>query len=72
MAWTLQQIIDINGRERIIQYARVVKHTRMDLVNGEITVRYIEVLIMGKQRKWKEWYPFTDFMEANPRCKIDD
>ena len=67
-----QQILDINGKERTIMRARVVKHKRLDAVLGEVFVRYIEVLIVGKEKKWIEWYPFKDFMEQNPGCKIDD
>lgn len=43
----------------------------MDIVTGEVIVRYVEVLIIGKTRKWKEWYPLLEFMEKNPKVKID-
>ncbi len=35
----------------------------------EVIEKYAEVIIVGKNREWKEWYKLEDFEKLNPWFK---
>ena len=66
------KIIDINGKEREIASIKRITQQIPDAINGGIaaTKEYIEVVIIGKTRTWKEFYPLEDFERLNPNVVI--
>ena len=67
------EVIDINGRKRNVQSIKRITQQIPDAINGGIatTKEYIEVVIIGKTRKWIEWYPFEQFIVLNPDLVIE-
>ena len=67
------KVIDINGKEREIASIKRITQQIPDAINGGIAVtkEYIEVVIIGKTRKWIEWYPFEQFIVLNPDLVIE-
>ena len=67
------EIIDINGKRREVLSIKKVTQQIPDAVNGGIaaTQVYVEVVIKGKTRTWKEWYPLEKFLAANPNVVIE-
>jgi hypothetical protein len=60
-------VIDINGKARKVEYAKRVLHRVPDGRGVMHDSYYVEVVLIGRHdRRWKEWWPFDDFMKANP------
>lgn len=36
----------------------------------DVEEQFVEVNIIGKTRKWVEWYPLKEFKEMNPEIKV--
>jgi len=66
------KITDINGKERDITSIKKVTQQIPDSVNGGVAAvkEYVEVMIIGKTRTWKEWYPIEEFRDMNPKVVI--
>jgi hypothetical protein len=64
----VQNIIDINGKERQAASLKLISHQVPDKVNeGEmINQEFVEADIVGQSRTWIEWYPAEQFKEDNP------
>ena len=61
------RVIDINGKERVIESIYKIFHDIPSAISDEIIkVPYIEVIVKGGQSTWTEWWPFEDFKEKNP------
>jgi hypothetical protein len=60
------RIIDINGKEREVEYAKRIPHQVPDAQGVMYTSFYVEVLIIGPRGPRVEWYPIEDFMAKNP------
>jgi len=65
------KIKDINGKIRKILSIKKIIHQIEDSRTGEtVNKEFIEVIIDGKMRQWKEWYPLDDFKKFNPDLTI--
>ena len=67
------EIIDVNGTKRNAISVKRVVYGVPNAITGEIirTEEYAEVMILGKTgRKWLEWYPFEQFICANPEIMV--
>lgn len=66
------KIIDLEGKERIVEDLKIVVHDNMSAVDGEIAeqVEYVELTIIGKRLEWKNWYPLEEFRKLNPHVDI--
>jgi len=60
------KVIDINGKEREVQYAKRILHKVPDNKGVMHDSYYVEVVIIGRVGEWKEWWPEDDFMKNNP------
>ena len=47
----------------------LVKKTDMKVVDVE--EKFVEVIIIGKNRQWVEWYPLEEFEKLNPGIGIN-
>ena len=66
-----QIIIDLDGKEREIKSIKKIIHKIKDVISGElIDVEFAEVVIIGKEREWKQWYSLTEFKKTNPKVRI--
>lgn len=66
------KITDINGKKRKVEYARKILHDSVDAVTGlQIKEPFVEVVIIGKQNTWTEWYPLEEFLDYNPDFKLE-
>ena len=64
-------IKDLSGKEREITSIKKINHNIRDVINNKIIVKeFIEVMIKGKNLKWKMFYPFNEFMIMNPEVKV--
>lgn len=64
------KVIDLNGKERILKSAKRIMHLVDDVVNDEkIEQSFLEVVILGKNSEWKEWWILDEFLEMNPDRK---
>ena len=65
------KVIDLNGKERILKSAKKIVHLVQDVVNEgeEIEQYFLEVVIIGKNSEWKEWWILDEFLEMNPDRK---
>lgn len=65
------KVNDPNGKERMLRSANRMHHMVDDVVNeGEqIEQTYLEVIIVGKNSEWKEWWVLDEFLEMNPDRK---
>lgn len=65
-------IIDINGKDRVIDSMKVIKHKRTSAVKGDNnkpvgSAKYVECNIIGDSgREWTEYYPLKEFKKNNP------
>jgi len=66
------KVIGINGEEREVLSIKRIIHKVPDVLHkGKfINIKYIEVVIKGKSRTWKEWYPLENFRKMNPNVVI--
>jgi hypothetical protein len=61
------KLIDLNGKERNVESARVILHDVSDAVNGgSVSEEFVEVVIEGKQSTWTEWWSLAEFQDNNP------
>jgi len=44
--------------------------TKKDMREVEVEEKFIQVIIVGKNREWKEWYPLEKFEKMNPRITL--
>jgi hypothetical protein len=65
-----QIIKDTDNISREVAYIKKIKHMYKDLKGQEILEDFIEVLILGKERKWVQYYPLIEFMRLNPEVRI--
>ena len=60
-------LIDLNGKKREVESAKIILHDAADAVNGgSVSEEFVEVVIVGKQSTWTEWWSFIEFKENNP------
>ena len=65
------RIIDSNGKEREANSLKRILQSVPDQVGkASILVEYVEIVIAGRTRKWREWVPLEDFQRLNPSIKI--
>ena len=64
------KVIDINGKEREVKYTKKIHHNVVDATSA-VTVEevFVEVLILGHNNTWLEWWPFDEFKRFNPDKK---
>lgn len=68
------KIIDVNGKERNASTLKKVVYKVHDAVhkNELIDKTYIEAQIIGKNgRTWITWFPFEEFVVANPNLVME-
>lgn len=64
------KVIDINGKEREVKYMKKMNHSFLDAVSGEqVTEVFVEVMIIGHNNEWVEWWPLDEFKRFNPHRK---
>ena len=64
-------IKDLTGKEREITDIKKIKHKHRDVINNvDIIQDFVEVMIKGKNLKWKMFYPLQPFMEMNPNVSL--
>lgn len=67
------EFYDVNGRKRKAESVKVIAHEVPNAITGEmVTEYYVEVVIAGNVRKWKEWYPLEDFRKRNPEIELEE
>jgi hypothetical protein len=57
-----------NTRE--VEDLQVVSHREYDVYGKLQTNRYVEYMVIGKNRKWKDFMPVRDFKKLNPKVKV--
>ena len=61
------KIIDLNGKEREVSSIKKINHDAIDSITGEkVPETFVEVMIVGHNSNWPEWWPLEDFKELNP------
>ena len=61
------RLIDLNGKERNVESAKIILHDATDSINGGgISEEFVEVEIVGKQSTWTEWWSLAEFQDNNP------
>lgn len=64
----MHKVMDLNDKERNVRTIKKIEHMVPDLVGGgEVTEPYVEVMIVGKNREWVEWWPLKEFEKSNPK-----
>ena len=65
------KLIDLNGKEREVESAHVILHDVADAVSGGVvSEEYVEVVIVGKQSTWTEWWSLAEFQDNNPEVEL--
>ena len=66
------KIIDPEGIEREVLSMKTLMHDRKSVIDGEkvSSEKYVEVEILGNNRRWKTFYKYDDFKKNNPEVKI--
>ena len=63
----MHKVVDLNDKERNVKTVKKIEHMVPDVVDGgEVAEAYVEVLIVGKNREWTEWWALKDFEKSNP------
>ncbi len=61
------RLIDLNGKEREVESATLILHDTVDAVNGgTVSEEFVEIVIVGKQSTWTEWWSLAEFQDNNP------
>jgi len=63
---SLLRIIDINGKEREVESVKKLMYGHPDKDGVPREDPYVEVMIIGRTRRWKEWWPYSEFKKYNP------
>jgi hypothetical protein len=64
-------IIDLEGKVREIKSIKKIVHKIKNVISGElIDVEFAEVVIVGKEREWIQWYPLIEFKKLNPKVRV--
>ena len=67
------KIIDINKKVRKARSIKRIKHAVTDAINGGTIVEdWVEVVMIGKNSEWTEWYPLKQFKEYNPNIVLKE
>ena len=65
------RLIDLNGKEREVESATIILHDAVDSQSGEgISEEFVEVVIVGKQSTWTEWWSYAEFQDNNPDVEL--
>ena len=64
------RILEPGGKRRRVRYAKVVELAHQDSDGRPITEAFVEVVIMGKNHAWPQWYPVEEFQRLNPETKV--
>ena len=58
------------GKEREIKDLQVVFHKEVNEKNEEVDVKYIEFIVVGENKEWKDFAHYEDFKKLNPTISI--
>lgn len=65
------KIIDTDGKEREIKSIKTIIHQIKDVISGKlINEKFVEVMIIGENREWIQFYPLTEFKKFNPKVRV--
>lgn len=65
------KLINLNGKEKEVESYKVILHDAVDAQSGEgISEEFVEVVIVGKQSTWTEWWSLAEFKDNNPEVEI--
>jgi len=53
-----------------IEDLKVTKHKEYDKNGKKVTNSYVEFMIIGKNRSWKNFMSIKEFKKLNPKIKI--
>jgi len=63
-------IIDTDNKVRVINSIKKIIHTVKDKDGKEISTDYVEVMVVGKEREWVQYYLLVEFLKLNPGVEI--
>jgi len=63
-------IIDTDNKPRVVRTIKKIKHLIKDINGNEILTDFVEVMVVGKEREWIQYYPLEDFKKLNPNVSI--
>ncbi|MHA1949611.1 MAG: hypothetical protein ACW99G_08005 [Candidatus Thorarchaeota archaeon] len=67
------KLINLNGKEKEVESARIVLHDVTDAIgDGVVSEEYVEVVIVGKQSSWTEWWALAEFQDNNPDVVLEE
>ena len=67
----MRTITDIDDKVRNAESLVVIINRIKNSVTGKlISEKYVEAMIIGKYRKWKQYYPLKEFRKKNPNIGI--
>ena len=63
-------IIDDDSKVREIESLKKIVHKHKDIEGNDIFEDFVEVMIVGKERKWMQYYPLNHFVKLNPAVEF--
>ena len=66
------KILDLENRERNVEYVKKIIHETKDMNDETIEKEMIEVVIIGNKSSWVTWYEYDAFRLLNKDIDIID